>query len=180
MTKLLGVPALILTLAFLASAEDRQKQQGTRPGQPAGSAAARDKDPGRRIRLGGITMSGSYIGGPAWRPFGPAWYGPGWYGPYGGGWWDPFWYGPYLHPAYFSGFQQGPGMGELKLKDAPKDAMVFLDGAYAGTADKLKNMWLEPGIYNLEIKDESGRTWKQRVYVLSGKELELKPKLERS
>jgi hypothetical protein len=151
-------------------------QAADRPRNESG----RDGEPSRRVRLGSITVGGSYISGPGWYGYGPGWYGPGFWAPYRAGWWDPFWYGPFVHPGYFGGFRQGPGMGELKLKDAPKEAMVFLDGAYAGTVEKLKSMWLEPGIYNLEVKDDSGRTWKQRVYVLSGKKLELQPKLEQS
>jgi hypothetical protein len=178
MTKQLAMPALILTLALSAPAADRQNEQGNRGNNGSDRAAADDRAPGPRVRLGGVTVGAAYVSGPGW--YGPGWYGPGWYGPYRAGWWDPFWYGPYLHPAYFSGFNQGPGMGEVKIKAAPKDAMVFLDGAYAGTVEKLKSIWLEPGIYNLELKDENGRTWKQRVYVLSGKKLEVEPRLERS
>jgi hypothetical protein len=69
-------------------------------------------------------------------------------------------------------------MGEVKIASAPKEAMVYLDGAYAGAAGKLKSMWLEPGVYNLEIRDDAGASWSQKIYVLSGKTLPLKPALQ--
>jgi hypothetical protein len=68
-------------------------------------------------------------------------------------------------------------MGEVKLNDAPKDAMVYLDGAYAGSVAKLKSMWLEPGIYQLEVRDDGGLAWEKKIYVLSGKTLDLRPSL---
>jgi hypothetical protein len=40
-------------------------------------------------------------------------------------------------------------MGQIKL-DAPKGSTVYLDGALAGSAEKLRSMWLEPGIYELQ------------------------------
>ena len=139
---------------------------------------------GRRVRLGGVSVSGSYVHGPAW--WGPAYWGP-WYGygygpglwrPWGPAWFDPFWYGGWAHPGYWTGFMQGPGMGELKLKGAPDEAMVYLDGAYAGHVAKLKSMWLEPGIYRVEVRDDAGQAWDQKIYVLSGKTLDLRPSLQ--
>ena len=49
---------------------------------------------------------------------------------------------------------------------------MYLDGALAGKADKLKNMWLEPGAYNLEVRS-GNKQFSQKVYVLSGKTLRL-------
>jgi hypothetical protein len=88
------------------------------------------------------------------------------------------WYSGWAHPGYWSGYVQGPGMGEVKLPKLSGEAMVYLDGAYAGQAAKLRSMWLEPGRYELELKDESGRAWQRRIYVLSGKTLELRPELK--
>ncbi len=39
-------------------------------------------------------------------------------------------------------------------------------------ADKLHHMWLDPGVYTLELRD-GGRSLSQRIYVLMGKKLEL-------
>ena len=138
---------------------------------------------GRRIRLGGVSAGATYNRGAAWwGPYAygymPAAWGPAYWRPWGPAWWDPFWYGGWAHPGYWNGFAQGPLTGEVKLTDAPKEAMVYVDGAYAGTAGKLKNMWLEAGAYNLELRDESGRNWQKRIYVLTGKTLALKADLK--
>jgi hypothetical protein len=77
------------------------------------------------------------------------------------------------------GFGYGPSMGEIKLKSDDKSAWVYLDGALAGKADRLKTMWLEPGAYNLEVRSGDKR-FAQKVYVLTGKTLRLTADLTRS
>jgi len=69
-------------------------------------------------------------------------------------------------------------MGEVKFPRAPKESLVYVDGGFAGSAAKLKSMWLEPGIYNLEVR-EGDKVWQKRIYVLSGKTLQLHPELAR-
>ncbi|HYO81650.1 MAG TPA: hypothetical protein VES20_09630 [Bryobacteraceae bacterium] len=152
----------------------------------AGSLVAGDGE-GRRIRLGGVSAGVSHIsGGGGW--YGPGWYGPGMYSPlmygpgYGGAWgpawWHPMWYGGWAHPGFWNGFAQGAGMGEVKLDQGPKDALVYLDGAFAGPVRKLKSMWLQPGVYELEVRNDGGELWSKKIYVLSGKTLQLKPELQ--
>jgi hypothetical protein len=82
----------------------------------------------------------------------------------------------WLHPGFYSGFAQQPNYGQVKLKVTEKNADVFLDSAYAGTSAKLRTIWLQPGAYNLELRS-GDRAFKQRIYVLSGKTLELQPRL---
>ncbi len=120
-----------------------------------------------RVRLGGVMIgagyshfSGSRLG------YG---YGPGYGWPYG---YDPFLYGYGFHPGFFTGFGYGPSLGEIKLKSDDPNAWVYLDGALAGKAEKLKRMWLEPGVYDLELRS-GNRRFGQKVYVLSGKTLRL-------
>ncbi len=125
--------------------------------------AADDDKPRPRIRLGGVMIGAGYShwsGGPFYPYYSR--YSP---------WYDPFYYG-WLHPRFYTGFSYQPNMGEVKLKSAPKDSDVYLDGAYAGTAGKLKNMWLQPGAYNLEVRS-GDRSFKKRIYVLSGKTLDI-------
>ncbi len=148
----------------------------------AGLALAADSNSGKskwpHVRLGGIYVGagyshfgGPYFGGPWGYPFG------GWgASPYYSGFYDPIFYSPFFAPGYFNGFAPGPGLGEVKLKSAPKSASVFIEGGYAGSAAKLKSMWLEPGVYHLEIQDGT-QTWEQKVYVLSGKSLSITPQL---
>jgi hypothetical protein len=137
-------------------------------GLAAGSlaAAADEAQPGhRRVRIGGLVVGAGYSSGPWWYPY-------PYYGLY-----DPFWYSPYIHPGLYTGFMQQPNMGQLKLETSAKDASVYVDGAYAGSAQKLKRFWLSPGVYNLELR-ENGRAFRQRVYVLSGKTLAIRANLE--
>ena len=67
--------------------------------------------------------------GPSFAPFG--WYG-GWYDPYSYG---PYGYGPYTYGPYAA----VPNAGQIKLETKVKDAQVFIDGSYAGTAGQLEN-----------------------------------------
>ncbi len=120
------------------------------------------------IRFGGLVVGAGYSSGPGW---------------YNGGYprfgiYDPFWYSPYIHSGLYTGFIQQPNMGQVKLNSMDKDASVYLDGAYAGSAQKLKSFRLAPGAYNLELRDDKQRTFRQRLYVLSGKTLALRPKLQ--
>ena len=137
-------------------------------------AADQDKPQGRtRVRLGGIYVGAGYSRYSGYYPYGfgyPYWR---YWGPY----WSPFWdyyvpmYYPF-HPGFYNGFARGPNMGEVKLKAQPRDASVYIDGAYAGVAADLKTIWLEPGAYNLEVKADS-RQFARRIYVLSGKTLRI-------
>ncbi|MEO5922746.1 MAG: hypothetical protein ABIR70_02865 [Bryobacteraceae bacterium] len=72
---------------------------------------------------------------------GPA-YGYGYPGYYG--------YGGY-YGGYGFGFNAHPNAGKLKLDTKQKDAQVFIDGSYAGTAKEMKSTWLRQGTYALEV-----------------------------
>jgi hypothetical protein len=148
-------------------------------------AAETDDKPRRRVRLGGIMIGAGYShwSGPPAFPFYPRWgyypglWAPGYWGLYSP-WYDPF-YMTWLHPGFYNGFARQLNFGEVKLKATQKDADVFLDSAYAGTSAKLRTMWLQPGAYNLELRS-GDRVFKKRIYVLSGKTLELRPELAQS
>lgn len=114
---------------------------------------------------------GGYYG-PGWGWYGPAW---GWYGP---GW---GWYGPYGWGAgYGYGYSPVPNAGQVKFVNVAKDALVYVDGGYAGTAGKLKKFALRPGSHNIELRDPSGHTFHQeRVEVIPGKTLEIYGTVER-
>jgi hypothetical protein len=131
--------------------------------------------PGRRVRLGGISVNANYMSGPAWYPYGYGGFYPGWSRYY---MYDPFWYSPYIHPGLYNGFGYRPNMGEVKLNSPNKEAAVYIDGAYAGPAEKLKHLWLEPGAYNLEVRDAAGLRYERRIYVLTGKSLQIQAELE--
>jgi hypothetical protein len=177
------VPAFIPVMLPVAALADQPTQPAQQPSEQQASdsdapAATVSRKP--HIRFGGFTVGAAYS-----RGF------PGFYSPYYGaypydaaaypgrfwGLYDPYWYSPYLHPGLYTGFPYGPNMGEVKLQAKSKAASVYIDGAFAGTAEKLKHFWLEPGVYNLEVKDGS-TSFQQRVYVLSGKTLTVIPAVQ--
>lgn len=130
-----------------------------------------------RLRLGGFSVGASYThySGPVYFPYAyPYAFGP--FGLYPGDWvaasyWYPLW-SPY--PYYGPGaFAYSNGRGELRLATDPKEAQVFIDGGYAGTADKLKSLWLDPGAYDLTVSAAGHDDFHQRVYMLSGKSLKI-------
>ena len=93
---------------------------------------------------------------------------------YYGGWYSPYW-GPYWGP--YGGYYAHPNSGEVKLHTKVKDAQVFINGSFAGTTHQNKSMYLRPGSYNIDIR-EGGRTqYAQKVYVVAGKTLDLRPEL---
>lgn len=148
------------------------------------TAVAQDSSKRRfpRVRLGGIMVNAGYThwsgGGPWW----PGYYGfaspyyasmgYGWAGPMGPLWGSPWLWGGGVYPGFWYGYGFSDGRGEIKLNSAPKDAEVYIDGAFAGTAGRLKSMWLDPGIYQLEV----GENYRKKVYVLGGKSLRLEVK----
>lgn len=95
---------------------------------------------------------------------------------YGGGFYRPFWggyWGPGYAPAYFA----NPNSGEVKLDTKVKDAQVFINGAYAGTAHDNKTMHLRPGTYRIEIREGGHTQFSEQVYVVAGKTLHIAPAL---
>jgi hypothetical protein len=94
----------------------------------------------------------------------------GWYAPY----WGPYWgYGP----GYWGPYYAQPDAGEVRLETKVKTADVFINGSYAGTTKQNRSMYLRPGSYNIEIR-EAGRTqFAEKIYVVAGKTLKLRPEL---
>ena len=88
----------------------------------------------------------------------------GWYG-YG--------YGPYYRP--YGAYYGVPNVGQVKLDTHVKDAQVFVDGAYAGTAGKLKTMWMRPGSYTIEMRAPGQAQFAEKIYVVAGKTVHVEP-----
>ena len=88
------------------------------------------------------------------------------------GWYNPYFYAPYgfygPNPGYYS------NLGEVKLKTNVKDADVYINGAYAGKASKLKTMWLRPNAYNLEVRAAGYSAFAERIYLLPGKTMQVR------
>jgi hypothetical protein len=101
------------------------------------------------------------------RVFFGGYFGPGFYGPAYYGWYGPGYVGPYAEVP-------GPYLGQVKFDTKMKDAVVYVDGGYAGTVRKLGTFALRPGDHNIELRDPSGQTiFQEHVDVLAGKTLKL-------
>jgi hypothetical protein len=67
--------------------------------------------------------------------------------------------------------------GQVKLDTKVKTAEVFIDGAFAGNTHDARTMHLRPGTYNIEIRELGVTKFNERVYVVAGKTLHLRPVL---
>lgn len=141
-----------------------------------------DPKPQHRIhlRLGTVSfgLGYSHFYGPYYYPYGAF----GFY-PYGATYptffCDPFWCAPaFLNTVYSGSLAYAEHKGEVRLTADPKTAQVYIDGAYAGTADHLKTMWLDSGAYDLTLSATGRTAFHQRIYILSGKSLKILARLE--
>jgi hypothetical protein len=117
----------------------------------------------------GLLALAVFVPAASARPFyvGGYW-GPGFYYGPGYGWYGPGW-APYASvPA--------PNVGKVKFDTKAKDAMVYVDGGYAGTVGSLKTFPLRAGTHNIELRDPSGHAYFQEsVNVIGGKTTTLNP-----
>ncbi len=120
---------------------------------------------GTKVRLGGVSVNAGYS-----RGFYPYCYYPGlWCDPF----FEPWGFGYPYYPAFYTA--PGPNLGNVKFQTPYKNADVYLNGAYAGTVAELKSsIWLEPGVYDLELRPPGHEPMQKRVYVLTGKTVKLK------
>ena len=133
------------------------------------------------VRLGTISLGLGYssFSGPYYYPyplFGVYPYGVA----YPAFFCDPFWCAPasLLNPLYSGSLAYAEDKGEVKLTADPKTAEVYIDGAYAGTADRLKTMWLDSGAYDLSLSAKGRKEFHQRIYILSRRSLKILARLE--
>jgi len=110
--------------------------------------------PAASAQRGRVFIGGGFGWGPGW----------GWYAPYG--YWGP--YGNYGE-GYGASYP-----GQVKIVTQNKDAQVYVDGGYAGTAGKLKKFRLAPGQHDIELRDSSGKTLHgEKVTVLPGRTVDI-------
>jgi len=109
------------------------------------------------VRLGGISIGVGYshYSGGGYYAYGyPYFYDP---------FWAPF---PWYAPAYYSA---GRPMGEVRISGVDKLAEIYIDGGYAGQAKDLKQLDLDPGAYNVEVRAKGKPPLQRRLYVISNK-----------
>lgn len=133
---------------------------------------AEKRENGTKLRLGGIWAGFEYR---HIRGFYPYYLWHPWSSPYA----HPFGLTPHLsHPGYGAGYSRPTDMGKIELKGVPDSAQVYLDDAYAGLAKDLKTIRLPPGAYNLRVVFGEA-TFEQRLYVLTGKSLDINTQLKK-
>jgi hypothetical protein len=121
-----------------------------------------------RIRIAGVSVGFGYSN---WGGY--PYYASPFYDPYFA---SPFLYGfaPWYFPGYWGGFAYQPYRGEVKLSANLKSGDLYIDGGYAGDVRKLRSMWLDPGAYQVEIRDGGQTTFERRIYVLGGRSVKLR------
>ena len=168
-----GIVLILVATNKTAFAEQAQLSSDSATQKESGSVEVQ-KD--SKVRLGSVTVGagyGHYSGLTYWGyPYAAAFY------PYWGGFWPgiyaaPSIYMPFYYPGYPYDNARRSRLGEIRLKVEPRDANVFVDGAYAGPAENLKTFWLEPGAYNLRIEASNTPSFNRRIYVLTGKTLKV-------
>jgi hypothetical protein len=168
----------------VSAASDSSKQAGEQtPASPkTDNKDHKDEKAPRKmhVRLGTISfgLGYSYFSGPYYYPY-PV-FGVYPYGVAYPAFCDPFWCAPasLLNPLYSGSLAYAEDKGEVKLTADPKTAEVYIDGAYAGTADHLKTMWLDSGAYDLSLSAKGRKGFHQRIYILSRRSLKILARLE--
>jgi hypothetical protein len=133
-----------------------------------------------RIHLRGISVGAGYshFSGPYY----PGFYPPYYAGYYPGAWpgysryygWDPFWATPLAYGPPLGYSVHSADKGEVHLKDAAPQSEVYIDGAYAGLIKDLHTVWLAPGAYNVEVRTPNREPVQKKIYVLTGKTLNVR------
>lgn len=150
-----------------------EDESSARPDNPS-----ENRDRKWRVKLGTVSVGAGYS-----RFSSPLYYPYGLY-PFDGyrTWlFDPYWAYPLSYPDGYFGYNDGKGEVKLTLEPktvAAKLVEVYVDNAYAGTADHLKNMWLDPGAYDLSVLSKDRVSFRRRIYVLSGRSLKIAAKLD--
>ncbi|OFW30560.1 MAG: hypothetical protein A3H97_05690 [Acidobacteria bacterium RIFCSPLOWO2_02_FULL_65_29] len=154
----------------------RQTPPYSRPrgnNRATGEAVARRGAPPSTGGRDTILVPGGYYGG--YYPWG--WGGVG-VGGYYGGYDDPWYYGG--SPVYSGSYGYD---GQLRLKIAPRDAQVFVDGYFAGIVDEFDGFWqrlhIEPGPHRIEVRADGYEPLGFEIRILPGRTItyagELRP-----
>ena len=85
--------------------------------------------------------------------------------------WDPWFYGPNRFSTFNNAYTN---KGEVKLQDFDKHDDVFVNGSFAGNIGQAKDLWLDPGSYNIVVKSQGEPIVDRQVYVATGKTVKIK------
>src|ERR1700682_922615 len=169
MSARIGLYALALAAPLAFAVGQQTSPAKPEDSSPPAKVASQSSRP--HVRLGGVFIGAGYSRYSGYPSYG---YYSGFWGR-GPDFFRPFLLWPFA-PGFATGFVYQPNMGEVKIQTNNKTAWVYLDGAFAGRADHLRRMWLDPRLHHFEVRD-GNRRFAQRLYVLTGKTLKLTPEL---
>jgi hypothetical protein len=115
--------------------------------------------------------------------FGYGGYSPYYYDPYYSGYYGsaPYYYGGYDNYGYYNNRPSTFDTGGVRLKVRPREALVFVDGAYAGRVDSFDGVFqelrLSPGAHKIEVRMPGFETAYFDVYVQPGRTIDLREDL---
>ena len=104
---------------------------------------------------------------------------------YYGGYPYSYYYGGYPYPYYYGSpnYAYDDTVGDIRTQVKPKDAEIYVDGYYAGTADDFDGVFqrlhTEVGGHAVTIQLDGYRTVTQNVYVSPGSTTDVKLSLEK-
>ena len=94
-----------------------------------------------------------------------------------GGFGYPVWIGPYWGPSYIYTYPVPVAYtGKLKITAPTPGASIYVDGAFVGLTDKVKNIPLPAGTHEVQLRDPEGRTlYQESVEIIGGRTTQIQP-----
>jgi hypothetical protein len=168
--------ALLVVFGLSATESYAQRGRGRGPGGGGAVRAVPRADGGRsqfrRPNVVRVVPYRPYFYRPGFG-LGLDWYYGYPYGFYPYGYYSSFGYPyGYPYPAGYIGATYGRAYGGVRIKNAPRDAQVFVDGYYAGEVDDfdgtLQKLDLAAGAHHLEIRASGSPPMAVDVNILPG------------
>jgi len=94
-----------------------------------------------------------------------------------GGFGYPVWIGTYWGPSYVYTYPLPVAYtGELKIKAPTLGAAIYVDGAFVGLTDKVKNIPLPAGTHEVQLRDPDGDIlYQESVAIIGGRTTQIQP-----
>ena len=94
-----------------------------------------------------------------------------------GGFGYPVWVGPYWGPSYIYTYPVPVAYtGELKIKAPTPGTSIYVDGAFVGLTDKVKNIPLPAGTHEVQLRDPDGDIlYQESVAIIGGRTTQIQP-----